>query len=71
MNIDWLESPAAEIDAAAMDAARARQSQLTKPPGSLGALEDLAIRLAGMQKTRTPRATMASRPKACRHSRRR
>ncbi|WP_294254700.1 nicotinate-nucleotide--dimethylbenzimidazole phosphoribosyltransferase [uncultured Sphingomonas sp.] len=36
-------------DAAAADAARERQQQLTKPPGSLGRLEDLAIFLAGWQ----------------------
>jgi len=31
-----------------MEAARARQSRLTKPAGSLGRLEDLSIRIAGM-----------------------
>lgn len=36
-------------DTAAMDAARARQGELTKPPGSLGTLEDLAVWLAGWQ----------------------
>lgn len=36
-------------DPAAADAARARQQQLTKPPGSLGRLEALAIFLAGWQ----------------------
>lgn len=36
------------LDADAMARARARQSRLTKPEGSLGRLEDLAIRLAGM-----------------------
>ncbi|MFL6076181.1 MAG: nicotinate-nucleotide--dimethylbenzimidazole phosphoribosyltransferase [Mycobacteriales bacterium] len=36
------------LDAAAEDAARARQAQLTKPPGSLGALEDLSVQLAGL-----------------------
>jgi nicotinate-nucleotide--dimethylbenzimidazole phosphoribosyltransferase len=34
--------------AAAMEAARARQGRLTKPAGSLGRLEELSIRLAGM-----------------------
>src|SRR3954447_4536006 len=36
------------LDAAAMDAARARQAQLVKPPGSLGRLEELAVWLAGV-----------------------
>jgi nicotinate-nucleotide--dimethylbenzimidazole phosphoribosyltransferase len=36
------------LDRAAMDAARARQLQLTKPPGSLGRLEDVGIHLAGL-----------------------
>ena len=35
-------------DEAAMDAARERQAQLAKPPGSLGRLEDLSIQLAGI-----------------------
>jgi nicotinate-nucleotide--dimethylbenzimidazole phosphoribosyltransferase len=35
-------------DAAAAGAARERQAQLTKPPGSLGFLEDLSVRLAGI-----------------------
>jgi len=34
-------------DEAAMAAARARQAELTKPPGSLGRLEDLAVWLHG------------------------
>jgi nicotinate-nucleotide--dimethylbenzimidazole phosphoribosyltransferase len=36
------------LDHAAMNAARARQAQLVKPPGSLGRLEELAIWLAGV-----------------------
>ena len=36
-------------DGAAREAARARQRQLTKPPGSLGALEDAAVELAALQ----------------------
>jgi len=35
-------------DGAAEAAARDRQAQLTKPPGSLGFLEDLSVRLAGI-----------------------
>ncbi|WP_333571814.1 nicotinate-nucleotide--dimethylbenzimidazole phosphoribosyltransferase [Sphingomonas sp.] len=45
-------------NAAAADAARARQQQLTKPPGSLGRLEELAIFLAGWQGS--PRPSMAA-----------
>src|SRR5690242_15289300 len=36
------------LDLEAMERARARQAVLTKPAGSLGRLEDLSIRLAGM-----------------------
>ena len=43
------------LDESAMDAARARQDQLTKPLGSLGRLEDLSIRLAGIFGVATPR----------------
>ncbi|MBI1171922.1 nicotinate-nucleotide--dimethylbenzimidazole phosphoribosyltransferase [bacterium] len=44
-------------DAAAISAAQARNAQLTKPPGALGRLEDLAIWLAGWQGSATPRVT--------------
>jgi nicotinate-nucleotide--dimethylbenzimidazole phosphoribosyltransferase len=37
------------LDEAAMRQAAARQDQLTKPQGSLGVLEELSIRLAGIQ----------------------
>jgi nicotinate-nucleotide--dimethylbenzimidazole phosphoribosyltransferase len=36
------------LDAGAMTAARALQARLTKPAGSLGALEELSVRLAGL-----------------------
>ncbi len=36
------------LDQAAMAAARDRQAQLAKPPGSLGRLEDLFVQLAGI-----------------------
>nr|WP_221091020.1 nicotinate-nucleotide--dimethylbenzimidazole phosphoribosyltransferase [Deinococcus aquaedulcis] len=41
-------------DIAAMTRAQARQAQLTKPPGALGALEPLSIRLAGVFGTERP-----------------
>lgn len=41
--------------AAAAEEARARQALLTKPPGSLGRLEDAAVWLAGWQKRGRPR----------------
>jgi nicotinate-nucleotide--dimethylbenzimidazole phosphoribosyltransferase len=37
-----------QLDAATMVAARERQGTLTKPPGSLGRLEELAVWLAGV-----------------------
>ena len=42
-------------DREAMGAARRRQAELAKPPGSLGALEDMSIRLAGIRRTPRPR----------------
>lgn len=52
----WLDLPPASTDAVAGQAAEARQSVLTKPPGALGQLETLAIRLAAMQGAAHPRA---------------
>ena len=42
------------LDPAHADAARARQASLTKPPGSLGRLEDAAITLAALQRRAAP-----------------
>ena len=42
------------LDEGAMAAARARQAQLVKPPGSLGRLEDLAVWLAGVTGSERP-----------------
>lgn len=46
-------------DEAAEAAARDRQANLTKPPGSLGRLEDLAIFMAGWQGNPRPRIAKA------------
>ena len=48
-----------QFDHAAAQAARDRQNQLTKPPGSLGRLEDLAVFMAGWQGTPRPRIDRA------------
>jgi len=45
----------APIDATAVADARERQSQLTKPAGSLGVLEAVSVRLSGIQGTCPPR----------------
>lgn len=42
------------LDSAAREAARDRQAQLTKPPGSLGRLEAMATEIAAMQSTAQP-----------------
>lgn len=43
------------LDAQALAGARARQRELTKPEGSLGRLEDLAVQIAGMRSQARPR----------------
>ncbi len=43
------------LDEDAMSKAAARQAVLTKPAGSLGRLEDLSLRLAGILRTEQPR----------------
>ncbi len=48
MSLTQLIGSIAPVDAAAMAAASERQGQLTKPPGSLGRLEELSIQLAGI-----------------------
>ncbi|MGF6711361.1 nicotinate-nucleotide--dimethylbenzimidazole phosphoribosyltransferase [Luteibacter sp. W1I16] len=54
--IDWLAAPSRVPDHAAAHAAAARQDTLTKPPGSLGRLEALAVQLAGLQGRERPSA---------------
>ena len=50
-----LLAAAPRADQVAVDGAAARNGQLTKPPGALGRLEDLALWLAGWQGTDRPR----------------
>ncbi|MEM8562662.1 MAG: nicotinate-nucleotide--dimethylbenzimidazole phosphoribosyltransferase [Pseudomonadota bacterium] len=49
----WLE-PVQEVCVESQRKAELRQLSLTKPAGSLGQLEDIAVRLAGLQKTDRP-----------------
>jgi len=49
MNLEETIKAIQPLDQASMHTARARQDTLTKPRGSLGRLEDLSIRLAGMK----------------------
>ena len=48
MTLEHLLGRIGPLDEAAMMAAQERQSQLAKPPGSLGRLEDLSVQLAGI-----------------------
>lgn len=56
MKSEWLKDALARLDDSVRREATARQAKLTKPPGSLGRLEDLAIRLASMQGIECPAA---------------
>lgn len=48
MNLNEVITTVRPLDEAAMAAARERQAQLAKPPGSLGRLEELSLQLAGI-----------------------
>ncbi|BCJ86633.1 nicotinate-nucleotide--dimethylbenzimidazole phosphoribosyltransferase [Effusibacillus dendaii] len=49
-----LPQPIDDINSQYVQEARARHDQLTKPPGSLGFLEEIGIRLAGIQENILP-----------------
>src|ERR1044071_2275713 len=49
MQIEEIIQQIPPLDGSAMRAAQARQDTLTKPPGSLGRLEELSIQLAGIK----------------------
>ena len=49
-----LNNPIVKISSESIQQAKERQDQLTKPPGSLGKLEELAIMFSAIQKTQQP-----------------
>jgi len=59
MDTNWLAQPCAVLNESSRTAALARQGQLTKPPGSLGKLEAIAVQLSAMQGTDRPQMERA------------
>ncbi len=60
MNQNWLYQACAPLNSEAEEAALERQSILTKPPGALGELENIAVRLAAMQGRALPEVNKVS-----------
>ena len=54
MKENWFQQACSDIDTESLEQAKQHQQLLTKPPGALGTLEDVAIRLAGMQCRKLP-----------------
>lgn len=54
MTPQWIDDSIQAVNDTSREAAAERQLTLTKPPGSLGRLESLAVRLAGLQGTQRP-----------------
>ena len=54
MTFDWINQPLAALNDHAKAQGMERQGQLTKPPGSLGDLEAMAVRLCAMQGVEKP-----------------
>ena len=54
---EWLKQPVKAVDKTHEQKALARQQQLTKPPGSLGQLENLAVKIASLQASEIPDLT--------------
>ncbi len=55
--LDWLHQPVKPIATAAYQHALDRQLRLAKSPGSLGVMEQIAVRLCGMQNSNKPHLT--------------
>jgi len=49
LNSEWLNKPVPALNKEMRESALERQGMLTKPPGSLGRLEEIAVSLAAMQ----------------------
>ncbi len=54
MKFDWLNGAPHKVNTKTQTEAQQRQAILTKPPGALGLMEEIAINLAAMQGTPTP-----------------
>lgn len=54
MGESWWSAPVAQLDKVSAAVAGEHQAVLTKPPGSLGRLEQIAIQLASMQQSAAP-----------------
>lgn len=54
MTLEWINAPLATLNTSAKEQGLERQGQLTKPPGSLGSLETMAVRLCAMQGVQKP-----------------
>ncbi len=52
--MNWINNPIKPASASYREQASSRQENLTKPPGSLGELESIAIRLAALQQREQP-----------------
>ncbi len=57
--IDWLSEPVGQLDKGFLLQAQEKQNQLTKPQGALGVLEEIAVIISGLQKTKQPNIDQA------------